>query len=122
MTYGVRRGKGQTYGRKSEIPYTGAGPRSYQHVCYMHACSRERASANLELGTWDLRGAMMDMYTRMCSQTCQSSSVSQIWRTSKCSSSPTDELSYSARGGGCGGVGGGHNDTLRQKRRAYSRG
>ena len=54
----------------------------------------------------DIRGAMMDMYTRMWSQTCQSSRVSQMCRISKCSSSPTDELSYS---------GDNHTVTLRQK-------
>ena len=42
---------------------------------------------------------MNDQKSKMCNQTCQSVTAIMMWRTSKCSSSPTELVSYSGTDG-----------------------
>lgn len=44
---------------------------------------------------YDLRGPMIDQASKMCNQTCQSVTAIMMCRVSKCSSSPTEVVSYS---------------------------
>ena len=79
------------------MPYT-APSQAHQHHVPPKSNGTTSTERRNEVPGHYAPGMMTDMLTTLSSHTCQSVTASQTCRAAKCSSSPTDERSYSAVG------------------------